>query len=271
MSITKKYKNILVSADKHLGLKIGDLDRTPDIVKNYRKVISYLAKNKDTIDAYVDLGDYFHNEKPNPEIYKIGIDLLYEIDDIGVESFLLKGNHCGLKHGKTSLEPLKSIRFNNLRIIDDVTIISNLIFVPYMSKSDVAHSRRSEIEFVENDPNLKYEKKRKMIENMLEPQTYINRRIKEECLTNKIEYAFCHLNCEGAEIPKTEYKIKQTSLSIPKYFFEKDTLKLVLNGHIHAHQKIGKGLCLGSIERGSFSEINDDKFCVLIQSDDDGN
>ncbi|MBZ4649264.1 metallophosphoesterase [Thermosipho sp. (in: thermotogales)] len=259
---------MLISSDPHYGTKseIPNLNKLIDDVQ--LKIINYAIKTNQ--DYYINLGDIFDNEKPDPESIAQVTKWVMMLEENQIESYLLLGNHDG-KSLIHSLSFIKEMNLEYVKVIDEPTVIEKdkyrFIFIPHVNKQ-LAMKHVSTI--------VKKTKKNKKYKSVEIEDEFIRNFCKftlNNITDNKLNLVFCHLNVDGAVIGPNNNTYKANKLNVPMLFRKSDKIKYIFCGHIHSSQVIKNKdevpiIIPGSIQRRRFDEIGDNKYFIEVDLDE---
>ena len=241
---------IAVTGDSHLGRTLYGFDLTSNIRRTMYRFFRWCANQK--VDAVVHLGDVGDRPVWSEHQQKILIQWCNEFERAELPLFLLTGNHDVLsKHGVASaLDIIKTARHSFVNVVDRPQHImiatgkgvdwamSEMLFLPFPS------------------PSI-YREDEDWIADIKAAQS----EIVDSCV------CFAHLNVDGARMGEQEVIFRGADYTIPDRILDDDRIRLVVNGHIHKPQKVGKVLMPGAAERLNFSERNNDVRFICIDTE----
>lgn len=229
----------LIIADLHIGLNtdsyyikgIGN-SRLDEQKNTLEYIVDYLLKNE--IDNLIIAGDIYDTSNPNA-VSEFGFNsILNRLISNGKRIYILQGNHDYNVNGYGSLHPLIALfgDDDNIKIIDSVCTIGNIIFIPHC--------------------------------NINKAQDYTDY-ISSVAIADKPKYLIGHFHAFGA---RTGYE--RSLLSNGEYTIGQfpESVELAILGHIHKPQEFKlKGVqtvYVGSTQKNDISENDDEKRFIVI-------
>ena len=215
-----------IIGDLHLKSLLGYSDLIADNrIPEKKEVLDFIVKELQDCDRIIFCGDQF-NFKNNPS------SVVAEFVDF-IESFeqsilyILSGNHDKCADGKTAVDFLKHIKNKRKwRIITDkIEIIDKFVFLPYLTK-----------------PELGVTTNQKGIEKVMNMLS-----------SSSGDILFTHYAISDSLVKNGVTTNVFDEIVLPKVELEKK-YKLIVAGHIHTPQQVGKVLIPGSIFNNSINE-----------------
>ncbi len=185
------------------------------------------------ITTAICLGDIYDTPKPSLELQKILIQVCNEFERAKITLHLLAGNHEVISRGiGSALGPLKSSRYAYVRVYHRPQRVplngqQDLIMAPFPSPGYYSQS---------------------------DWEGYYIRAYRQ---SKRPALVFSHLNVEGAVLGDQEWVYRGGDYVLPSCYVKapKRRIPLIVSGHIHKQQVIGKRhLVLGAAQRLRFSE-----------------
>jgi len=132
---------ILFFSDAHLGYKRYSSITENFIFESEQDARNALTEILDIISHYpvskiIFCGDLFHSNKPTPTNIKWVIEWFHKLDNLGIESYFIVGNHDASEYSHAFVFA-HSLNLKNITIIEKTTTIAlspNIhgIFIPFM-------------------------------------------------------------------------------------------------------------------------------------------
>jgi DNA repair exonuclease SbcCD nuclease subunit len=243
---------ILFFADTHLGFdfpihpRVQRRRRGDDFFANYHLLLNLALDQK--VDLIIHGGDVFFRSRVPPSIVDRALEPLLEVADAGVPIYLVPGNHerSRLPVHLWWSHPYIHVFDQPKTYVQDVSGVS-------IALSGFPFARKVRVHFHDLLVQTRYQ----------EAQA-------------DLLYLCLHQTFEGAQVGPSDFTFRSGIDNIPP---EDVPLQFgaVLSGHIHRAQKLTRSLekqpltvpviYPGSIERTSFAERFEEKFCVLIKLD----
>lgn len=251
---------MIVFGDTHLGVQNYGISRTTDIFNSMNRIADTAIDKEE--DFVIHLGDFYHNDYPSPELIAMGINWCYRLENAGIRTYILEGNHD--KKGKNSaLNPIKEIDFEYIKVVSSPFIDKsqeyNMLFLPHVTKAQVIDVNKEKIE---KETDREKIKKLKSIDNYLNE---VARTMLDSINNDTPAFVFSHLNVEGAVVGTEEFMLKGQHEVLPEVLVKSKKIKYIFNGHMHKKQIIkNKILIPGSVEKFDFGERGDEKTFIEV-------
>jgi hypothetical protein len=175
------------------------------------------------------LGDIFDRPRPTIELEKIAMQWAQEFNRARINLIIMAGNHDVIsKHGTMSaLDVIKAADLEFVHVVDRpyggvvVPELPRFVIVPFPSPNTHASEDawRAEV---------------------------------ESAIAGRKCVGFTHLNVKGAKLGDQEWIYRGGDFDMPEALQEHATM--IVNGHIHKQQRVGKVTMLGAAQRLRFSE-----------------
>jgi len=254
-------------ADLHIGKKLEEIDRNPEIKEALYEAAQIIAE-KD-IKAVILAGDIFEHARPSVESLEIFYHFLKTLKQNKVEKiFIISGNH----DDEALLEIAKEfLEFSGIHIWGRISAKMDSYFLTTSIAQEEIFI--AALPYV-NDIKLLSETDKKKIEEKSQAQRYIAAyqiildyfKMRSAQIPAHIpKIMIGHLFLEGAELSHTERESSlEKYLCVPKDIFEiNNPFDYIALGHIHKYQesllKLHKVYYSGSLIRLNFGEKNDPK------------
>lgn len=230
-------KNLIgVIGDLHMKdfLSYGDhiSDRR---VGEKKEVLDFIVNSFFDCKYIVLLGDVFNSKNNSSETNREFVEFIERFDD--KEIFIISGNHSKKGDGKTALDFLKEVKKTNWHIFtkpySHMIEGKNIQFLPYMLNSELSAENTDEA-----------------------TQKIMN-------ILTDADLLFTHHAISGTTflgLPTESFK----EVVLPKEELEKK-YKLIMAGHIHEPQSVGKVIISGSVFTNTVGEI--EKYIWKIKED----
>lgn len=228
-----------------LGI-IGDLHMRPylaysDYISDKREgeekeVLDTIVNSFKKCDKIVFLGDQLNGKSNPPEVIRKLVEFIERFD--GKEIFIMSGNHDKISAGKTTMDFLKEVKGRNWHIItDDLVTIGDYDFLPYLINPELG------------------------AKDKVEASKALAKKLKK---LKKNKILFCHhtiSECTTTSGCQTSVFDEAMLLRnhVEKYY------DMVVGGHIHKPQQVGKVLITGSVFNNEVGEH--DKAVWLINEE----
>lgn len=234
---------VLVTGDKHLDLVSEGMPRLEEQARILDRCLELLAETRP--DAYVDLGDLFHSPRPSPAAYALALRYGRALDESGVESYLILGNHDKPTRGRDhALVPLAAV-FRNVHVVDVPRpgVGGRLLLFPHLTEWEARE--------------VGFESAAAWLDSFAE-KGLRNSRLVAPLL------AFTHLEVEGARGGEDAVK-RDTGLRIPRAVLDSPEIARVYAGHEHGYAVLERVTVVGSALHVTFGEARDPKGAVLVE------
>jgi len=236
---------ILSTSDLHIGINLGDYDRKHDVEESIAAVMDLITEHKPNM--FVFAGDMFHSNRNLTENVKPYLELLNFLSAHVDQSYLLVGNHDLVEQkGKTHAMDAGE-EFENVHIVS--TIESHhigpeqyLMLVPHVSRSKSDISPEEQLASIPN------------------------------CFVDYPEsakvYVFSHCNINAVDMGG-QVLFKFNHHALPSEVINHPKVKYVFNGHFHKPVDGERLYIIGSPQRYTMDEKDDEKRVLLIDTDTD--
>lgn len=229
---------LAVIGDTHLGRSLYNYDLTDHIRKTLYEFIAFCRRYE--VTHAVHLGDVLDSSRPTLNVEKILIQICNEFERSGIDFHILVGNHEVVsKQIASALGIIRSVNYHHIYLHDTpsrvaVTPDLDLVFLPFPSPQY----------FTKNGFYIEYSRILKSSANQI---------------------VFSHLNVDGAELGDQQWIYRGGDFVLPEKYLQGKNTKLIVSGHIHSKQIIGKKhLILGASQRLRFSEtLNSPAFALI--------
>jgi DNA repair exonuclease SbcCD nuclease subunit len=146
--MTNLFKRAAIFTDLHLGMKSNSAVHNQDC-ERYVDWFLKLAKDKDC-DMILFLGDFHHNRNSiNIHTMDYSLRLLEKIDDTGLRTMFIPGNHDLYHKDKRTLSSIKYIsKFKNIQLINDQYSEGDVCFVPWLIGEEHKNMRKIKDKYV---------------------------------------------------------------------------------------------------------------------------
>lgn len=221
---------ILAIGDLHFKENLGYAEFVKDKrIKEKKEVLDFIVKSAEDCRAVVFLGDNLNSRNNTSEVIRDFVKFVERFND--KEVYIIAGNHEKKGDGKSAIDFMKEIGKPNWQIItNSVEHCSlanglNVTFCPYFSKSELE---------VDTDE----EGSKKLMEKLKGGEILFHH----------------HAVTDTATASGMQTNIFQEVL-LPKKELE-EKYKLVVGGHIHKNQKVGRTVVAGSIFTNEVGELS---------------
>lgn len=235
------HKNWILISDIHLGqisdsfIESNGLERSiNETLKQLDVVINFCIENKTLLFI---LGDIFEDKNPTARLWDLLNARLLKLEQAGIITWLLGGNHDSNNSSVSALEPICNMNYKNIKVVTEMESYvienKNVIFLPHLLKS-------------------KYKTDEEIQKVMCE---FVQKNL-DDYMDN---YIMAHLQYKDA-ISGHEAKIMKGGINLfPE--IDESKIKNIFLGHLHTRQtlKRNKIWYCGSITRNDFSERDDAK------------
>ena len=247
------YRAACIS-DLHLGLRVEDLDRTPEIEKALNFAIDKAIAAE--VDAFFILGDLTHTATPPYYVIAIILSALLRLERAGISTWILRGNHeATADENLWALTPIEKAGFEHVKCVKQPSIFAGpgnhvFAFLPHLVRREIKAS--------------KFDTGSHWYSDTL-------RRAKElaEKRGGKVT-AFSHTNVDGARAGTENLMLRQSDLQFPKTQLAGLGITQVFSGHIHTPQKVGKIFIIGSPVCTDFGDVHPDRGFIFMDMLEDG-
>lgn len=250
----------LHTSDLHLGIKLMDVDLIEDQEYILNEIVNIAKKEK--VDAVLLSGDVYDVSVPRVEAIGLLNKFLTKLNEEKINVFIISGNHDQAERLSFANQILKksgvyiSERYkkdNEPVILEDKYGDIYIYLLPYIKPINI----RTEFGI---DDNMTYDEAvKKAIKNYS-----INK--------NKRNVLLAHQFITGSKISESEtLQVGNTDQVSSSNF---DCFDYIALGHLHTPQTIKKNENMrysGSPLKLSFSEVDKDKVCVLVELKEKGN
>lgn len=275
VTTSNEKKLIIFSSDWHIGLKTDEIDRTEEIIKIGKQIISHCVKKKKLgFDVLLILGgDLFNTNTPSENQIASLLVIISLTKKHDIKTIVMDGNHDSVADPDrlSCLNFLKEakIGFPNVILVQDIKFLSMgetengplyFTFLPHISKATVERLVRDE-----------------KLEERVSPQEYIDS--KSLAILKKVgpaaqHYVFSHLNVMGAHPGSEENLLKRSDVVLPSAFTNTPVgyvIPTIIQAHIHSHQIIDNINIVGSPIYCTFGEkLGPKYFCEIEISNNIG-
>lgn len=230
---------IAVIGDLHLGRLLYGYDLTPHIRSTMYRFFDLCVSHK--MHAAVVLGDVFDRPTPTEALRKIVVQWFNEFERAGINLYVLVGNHDAMSNPESpsALESLRVVDWNYIQIVSrPMRVAGRFLMVPFPS------------------PGL-YDT----------PDEWLVELASEQEGLRQASVAFTHLDVYGAVVGEQAFPYRGSDYQIPDVMLEDDFIDLIVGGHIHKPQKVGKVKLVGAAERLRFDEREDDRAFTILRGD----
>lgn len=252
----------IVIGDSHIGsvsdsyLESNGLERSVnEAFKQFDTVIDYAEERaKHNRVVILHTGDVFDDNHPSMAYIRMFIERLNRIEELGILTFLLVGNHDANNSGDSALSPILKIKYRNIKVINEmVSAIDgkdiNFIFIPHLVKSQFKIKDKDDFKsFVEK---------------------YIKEKTSELINPEKKNIIVGHLQYQNAVTGSEERMLKGGINIFPDV--DKKNISMILLGHIHKRQMLKYGKIpiyyTGSMKVEDFGERDDDKGFLVVNNE----
>lgn len=182
--------------------------------KEENKILDFIIDSFKLCEGIVFLGDIFDSKTPSSTVIKKAVNFIERFE--GKDIYIILGNHDLIFGGtKSSLDFLKEIKSKKWHIIDKITEIDDLTFMPYFLKQNF-----------NVDTN---EEAAKLLVKKLKP--------------NKILFGHSAVSSTKVKSGSTDFfnEIVLSRADLEKKF------SLIVMGHIHSPSITGNTVILGSV------------------------
>ncbi len=235
---------VAVSGDWHYGLRVEELDRTPEIHKAANFVVDEVIRRQ--VNLFVINGDLTDDNTPHPELIALLIELLWKLERAEVPTVINKGNHEATSApGRLwGLTPLQRVGYKYIQFMlapGALTVDGQrCLFLPHVTRAQA------------------------VAEGYETPQAYLDAFVDEQvCGYDKPMIAFTHLNVDGARSGTEELMLRQSSLQVPALLRRSSKVSRVINSHIHTPQEVDKVIMPGSIVSTDFGDVDANKGFIV--------
>lgn len=227
-----------VIGDTHLGKSLFGYDLTQSTRGVMYAFFKSCVENRCTYAVH--LGDVGDRPVWSVAQQKMFIQWCNEFERVGIKLRVLVGNHDVIsRFGTTSaLDSARANLWDHVEIIDRPTLETygdtNLLYLPFpsparYSEEEWKHSVDTTLDGVDASP-----------------------------------ITFAHLNVYGAVLGEQEFVYRGEQHTIPERAISLS--KLLVAGHIHTPQEVGKTYILGASNRTRFSERSDKRHFLIIDT-----
>lgn len=130
--MTNLFQRAAICTDLHLGKKNNDKQHNIDCV-DFMKWFIKTAQDEQA-DCIIFLGDFFDNRHSiQVSTLDFSLTVLDLLDALNLPAYFIPGNHDEMYKDRRDLSSLAIVRnFKNIRVLDDITTISNVTFCPWL-------------------------------------------------------------------------------------------------------------------------------------------
>ena len=230
-----------VIGDLHLKEKLGYADYFEDKrTKEKEGVLNYIVDSFKDCDSIVFLGDQLNSRNNTSEVIKEFVTFVERFSNKNV--YILAGNHEKKGDGKSAIDFMKEVEKPNWHIITDKVVGKKIgklttVFCPYFSKAELGVDTNEEGEKLLTADVVGYEK----------PDILFHHHAVTDTET-------------GGGISTSIFD----EIVLPKKTLEK-IYKLVVGGHVHKPQIIGRTVVSGSVFTNEVGET--EKFVYTIDEE----
>lgn len=271
---------ILHTADLHVGCSThGKDDPTRGINSrwiDFEKCLEFMVDYgiKENIDLFLCCGDAYYDSSPSPTEQDIFARQIRKLFDKKIPVVMLAGNHdISGSFGKASSVRIFGNLIDGARIVEKPTSFDletksgkiRIVALPWAHK----HNLMVKDEF----SNLPFPQIR---EKMTEIYSGYIQAEAERIAEEKIDFPAIlalHAHIDGATVTEgSERRLFESDITLPLSVVARREFSYVALGHFHRHQDLNEGsappvVYSGSIERISFSEVDQKKGFVMVEID----
>lgn len=239
---------VFVCTDAHYGLKSAGMDRTEEIHAIMMGIVSRAID--EGADFFIHMGDLGQTANPTSRVHRCWIEVFNALEDAGIHSRFLLGNHDIVNHVENqsgNLGPLEKLGLKFVHCVDLASLELTpddrwvFMFLPFVSKSMIPGKER----------NTYYREHVKGFIGASEDRNLI---------------VFTHLNVDGATVAD-DWLLRPVDAVMPRSLYQEDRVKLILSGHIHKPQTIRKSdprhEILGSLISTDFGDVAEKRYATL--------
>lgn len=240
---------IAVIGDTHLGRTLYGYDMSYKIRSMMYRFVEFCLEHQ--VDAAVHLGDMYDNPRPSLDTEKWALQWCNEFERAKIPLFIIAGNHDVNSAGEaaSALEPIKVAPYQYVHAIDRVSVVNNMLFLPFPS------------------PKI-YRDEEVWLEAIEEAMSSI---------TKLPIDVFAHLSVVGADLNGQEWVYRGGKFQLPNIVVEDPRVGVCYCGHIHLMQEPRNNgyfvdgspayiSIIGAAQRLRFSERDNPVVFVLIDS-----
>lgn len=235
---------IVVSGDKHLGLVSDGVPRLDE----QRRVLDFVVDACDGADIHVDLGDLFDSPRPSPEAYALAVKYLVDLNDTGVETIVLAGNHDKPTRASwNALDPLVELPLERVSIVSMPAVNDvhgwegwQLALLPFVTEWEAREAGFDSAQALLDDFVAKL------------PRTGT--------------LGFAHLDVEGSKRNEFDSRQRDVGVHVPTELTERLAVRTYA-GHVHRYQVLETVTVVGSAIHVDFGESRDRKGLVVLEVD----
>jgi exonuclease SbcD len=229
---------------KQINTRLIDYANTFDYVVDYMK--------NHNIKHFVITGDIFESRRPYASELGLFAEKMNRLSEIGITTHIVIGNHDLVQEqSSTTIDVLKNLKLPTVNIHSDIESIKiddfNIIFLPFRNRQMLNCSSNEEaIERI--NTKLIYEKNK---------------------LSGPIILVGHFMIDNNDVVSHFATEVESNEIVLPKNMF--NGFDGVVMGHIHGHKILRKNPFIsyvGSMERNTFGEKDDQKYFLVFNSDD---
>lgn len=244
-----------IISDLHLGLRVEDMERTPEIEKALNFAVDAAIARE--VRAFLINGDLTHTSSPPYSLLAILIAAIARLVDAGIEVWIVRGNHEALANDDLwALTPLERAGFKNVRFIKRPTSFRVpggphvFTFLPHAVKREAKAAGHSSVQHWYS--------------------ATVKKGIEAAQASGGKVTVFSHTNVKGARAGTENLMVRQSDLQVPAVCFDSDDVTQVFSGHVHTPQEVGKVFIIGSPVCTDFGDVSPDRGFVFANLLDDG-
>lgn len=235
----KRKLRSVFTGDWHYDLRVEDLDRTPEVDRAVHAIVDFAIEKQ--VDFFSMGGDPTDNNTPSTETIAKLIKVLNRLEDAGILTFFMKGNHEAIAApGRLwGLRPLEEIGYQNVIFITEPRLFdfegAHLLFLPHATRSQA------------------------VAEGFGSAQEYIDAKA-ESLLADVPDHVkatvISHYNVDGARAGTEALMLRQSDLQLPGLVRRSPKVAQIFNSHIHTPQTLGKIIMPGSPICTDFGDVD---------------
>jgi exonuclease SbcD len=239
-----------MTGDAHIGLNTDSYIeenglelKVNEIFKQFDYMVDYAIENK--FKYFFHNGDLFQSKNPIPILRGMLTERLYKLDEAGIITRLLLGNHTANNSSKSALYPIDVTKYKHLKVVEKIICEQineklGVIYIPHIVPSKLKGKSFDEFliekvnKIISLNPNLKF-------------------------------VIVGHLSYKGCVVGSEEVLLESAVNFFPEV--PKKKINKVFLSHIHKFQLLKRGdleiIYPGSIVRCDFGERNEEKGFVV--------
>ena len=244
---------VLVGSDLHLDSRLRGVERADDLFDRFDEMVD--VANTEDVQLGICCGDLFDGHSPDERVWTLLSRMRGSLGRSTVPWVFVAGNHdvVDRKGCRSALAPLAS---DMVHVSETVEVVSfeyptplHVLTLPHISRAhltDPGPLALTPHEWIEAEAHLQLD------------------RFESGELSGPL-IAAGHLSLPEVEFGSEQEMMRGEMILFPQCVLDSPLVRIMVNGHYHKPQRVGRVIIPGSPERMSFGERSDGKSFLVLE------